>query len=524
MATRSATSVEVMGAVPAQLRGRIVSGMRWTIWATAITAPLTYCVSTLLARIGPEVVGAYGLTTIYAWTTSTFLFLGGGAVVVKFIPQVANEKRLRFLVSYLVVVLALALPWQIAGTLRPSILRYAFGTSGSPGLHVLLLWIAPCYVFYLLVDSALASLLEMRYQQLLRRFMSVVGFSIYTTAFFLARGFLARHYVPLIWTVFLGLSLGVAVAGARKVIKVCKGERGLPGRTGWQDGRAPWAFFLPEGFWKYTLGVQASSMLGLFASLAGILTLNVGGISAFGRYVALMAIVALLNGPVQLVLSTFLPSLTNALELPEREAASAVVGLWSRLLLGCAAVGLIVLSLLAAPLVHLFGHGYTELILLVPIACAGAAIDALSQLAAAVLYAMSRPYVNMAGQLARLVTLLACFWPLWTRYHLLGTVLALVTSQAAQCAVQVIMLAANKDLFKGALSRTLVPYALTVASVLVLSHWTTGWPMGARIAIYATCPAGFFLAAGYTIKELTALVHLVLPGKSAAPVRMREGR
>jgi O-antigen/teichoic acid export membrane protein len=499
----------LMPAVPDQLQSRIVSGIRWTVWATALTAPLAYCVSTLLARMGPEVVGAFGLTGIYSWFASTFLFLGGGAVVMKFIPSLRREKQLSFLACYLLVVLVLALPWQIAGTLKPSILLYAFGNSGSPAMHVLLLWIAPLYVFYLLVDSALAALLEIRYQQLLRRCMSVMAFLAYTTAFFLGRDFLARHYVPLIWTVYLGLSVGAAVAGARRVIKVCKG----------QLGSMDLSVFLPAGFWKYTLGVQASSMLGLFSSLAGILTLNVGGISAFGRFVALMAIVALIDKPVQLVLSTFLPSLTNALELPEPEVASAVVALWSRLLLASALAGSVVVSLLAAPLVHLFGRGYAELVLLVPIACAGAAIDALNQLAGSLFYAVSRPYANMAGQLARLLALLVCFWPLWTRYHLLGSILALVASQAAQCVVQVAMLTANKTLFRAALSRTLAPYVVTLGSVLVLSRWTMAWAVGGRIAIYAACLPAFFLAAGYSAKELAALARLVLPGKSAASVQ-----
>jgi O-antigen/teichoic acid export membrane protein len=510
MSVTANINTSLMPAVPAELQSRIVSGIRWTVWATALTAPLAYCVSTLLARLGPEVVGAYGLTAIYSWFTSAFLFLGGGAVVMKFTPSLPKEKRLSFLACYLLVVLVLALPWQIAGTLKPSILRYAFGNSGSPALHVLLLWIAPLYVFYLLVDAALATLLEIRYQQLLRRCMSVLAFLAYTTAFFLGRDFLARHYVPLIWTVYLGLSVGFAVVGARRVIKVCKG------RLGSMD----LSVFLPAGFWKYTLGVQASSMLGLFSILAGILTLNAGGISAFGRFVALMAIVALIDRPVQLVLTTFLPSVTNALELPELEAASAVVALWSRLLLASALAGLVLVSLLAGPLVHLFGHGYSELVLLVPIACAGAAIDALNQLAGAVLYAVSRPYVNMAGQLARLLALLACFWPLWTRYQLLGSVLALLISQAAQCGVQVAMLAANKTLFRAALSRTLAPYVVTLGAVLALSRLTVTWAVWGRIAIYTACLPAFLLGAGYTVKELTTLARLVLPGKSAANVQM----
>jgi O-antigen/teichoic acid export membrane protein len=335
----------------------------------------------------------------------------------------------------------------------------------------------------------------------------VTAFATYGGVYFLANGFLARHYVALIWTVFLGLYTAVAVAGALRVVKVCKGHLDAMNLS----------MFLPAGFWKYTLGVQASSMLGLFSSLAGILTLNLGGVSSFGRFVALMAIVTLIDRPAQLVLSTFLPSLTNALELPEREAASAVVALWSRLLLGCVAAGVVLLSALAAPLVHLFGSGYAELVLLVPIACAGAAIDTLNQLAAAVLYAISRPYANMAGQLARLLVLLACFWPLWTRYHLLGTVLALIASQAAQCVVQIAVLAASKDLFRAALSRTLAPYAGTLVAVLICSQMSTGWSLGERMATSAGLVAAFFLAGRYTAKELAAMVRFLVP-----PARMMD--
>jgi O-antigen/teichoic acid export membrane protein len=157
-----------------------------------------------------------------------------------------------------------------------------------------------------------------------------------------------------------------------------------------------------------------------------------------------------------------------------------------------------------------------ELVLLVPLACAGAAIGALNQLAGSIFYAISRPYVNMAGQLARLLALLACFWPLWTRYQLLGAILALVISQAAECVVQVGMLATNKILFKAALSRALVPYLATLGAVLVLSRWAAAWAVGGRIVIYAVCLPAFFLAAGYTVKELATLARLVLPARSPA--------
>lgn len=491
----------LLDAVPPRERERIVSGMRWTIWATVATAPLAYCVNTLLARMGPDVIGVYGLTTIYSFFASTFFFFGGGAVVIKFAPSLPKEKLLGFLASYLLVILALALPWEVAGTLKPSLLYYAFGNSGSQGLQILLLWIAPLYAVYLLVDAALAALLELRYQQLIRRFVSVAAFAAYTLAFFLARDFLARHYVVLIWGVYLGLTFIAALLGAQRIIAVCKGR--LRGLT-----LSP---RFPQGFWRYSVGVQANSLLGICAGLAGVFTLNAGGLAAFGRFAALMAIVTLIDRSVLLVLGSFLPSLTTAMELSDAQAAPAVIATWSRLLLLGILLVCVTFSAAAVPLIGLFGSGYRELIPLVPIACAGAAIDALNQLTASIYYAVGRPYANAGAQLARFLALVVSFWPLWAHYHLLGAVLAWFLSELVQCAAQISVLVVSRSWFRAALSRTLTPYLLTLGGLLIISRW--GYDLGAeeRSLAYAACVPVFLFFARYSVRELVDLVGLVLP-------------
>jgi hypothetical protein len=48
------------------------------------------------------------------------------------------------------------------------------------------------------------------------------------------------------------------------------------------------------------------------------------------------------------------------------------------------------------------------------------------------------------------------------------------------------------------------------------------WAAGGRIAIYAACLPAFLVAAGYSVKELTTLARLVLPGSPAVTSQIIE--
>src|ERR1700688_3453490 len=110
--------------VPDHQRHHMVSGMRWTLWLSVLSAPCGYITTVLLARVDPAVVGTYGLLSLYIGLTSIFLFFGGNGVAIKFLPEVLAEKRLAFLISYFLVILATTLPFQIAVSIWPKSLRY----------------------------------------------------------------------------------------------------------------------------------------------------------------------------------------------------------------------------------------------------------------------------------------------------------------------------------------------------------------------------------------------------------------
>ena len=55
------TSIEVSKVAFFNVPAPIGTGMRWTLWLSLLALPFGYATSFLLARIGPEALGAFGV-------------------------------------------------------------------------------------------------------------------------------------------------------------------------------------------------------------------------------------------------------------------------------------------------------------------------------------------------------------------------------------------------------------------------------------------------------------------------------
>ncbi len=106
---------------------------------------------------------------MYIGLVSSLFYLGGDAVVIKFVPELEADKRLAFLVSYFLIIMGALVPWLVAATLWPERLRYLFGARGGAPFQVLVLYLAPIYILFSLVVAALKAMLEMRWAQTLLR-------------------------------------------------------------------------------------------------------------------------------------------------------------------------------------------------------------------------------------------------------------------------------------------------------------------------------------------------------------------
>ena len=486
--------------VPASLRVGIVSGMRWTLWLSMLSLPLGYATTVLLARVSPEAIGTYGLLTVYISLTSVFFFLGGNAVSIKFFPELSPDKRLAFLISYSLIIVAATLPYQIAGSLWPSALRYLLGTGAGAPFQVLILWLAPIYVGYSLVLSALKGMMEIKWAQILARMVTVGSFAIYATLFSARRQLLATYYTQLIWGVYLGLALLATALAIRQVTVL----------NNWKWPGSNVCFFLPDGFWSFTLGLQASSVLGFLSTrLDYILILNAGGLGVLGRYVALMTLVSAASVFATFILDSFLPSLTTTLALGDFDACRHTTEVYLRIMLPCSLAAACLVLFFAHPLVRLLGGRYQSLVGLTLIAVPFVAVQVVNWFIGTLLSAIGQPHQDAVAKTLRTAVFCTSFWILWTRFNLLGAVCAWALGEVCYQGVGLCLLL-RKIPFKLSLLKTYVPFLIVTFSAALGARLFGNHGLILSSAGWLASILCFGLMAKFTLREAGALIRLVV--------------
>jgi O-antigen/teichoic acid export membrane protein len=509
MTDQSITTAEVVSGASASLEARIVSGMRWTLWLSILSLPASYGTAVLLARVSPEAIGTFGLLSLYIALSSAFFFLGGPAVAIKFFPELSADQRLALLVSYSLILVATTLPYQIAGSLWPSTLRLFLGTGADAPFQVLILWLAPIYVAYSLVLAMLKAMMELKWAQFLTRIVTVGFFAICAILFFAGRRLLAAYYTQFIWGVYLGLALLATIVGIRRVWVL----------NSWTRPGADIHFFLPRHFWPFTLGLQATSVLGfLSARLDYVFILNAGGLGVLGRYVALMTIVSAVSMLATFILDSFLPSLTNTLAQGDIEAARHTTEVYLRLMLSSGLAAACLVLFFAHPLVGLLGQRYQNLVELVLIAVPFAAVQVLNWFTGILLSAIGQPHCEAIAKTFRTAVFCTSFWLLWGHFKLLGAVLAWALAEVSNQGVSLYLLT-RKMPFRFSLFATYVPFLTMTFSAAAAARLIGSHGFLLSSAAWLVSMLCFGLMAKFTLSETSRLIRLVLVRGS--PLRHR---
>ena len=342
----------LMENVPARLRGQILSGMRWTLWLSVLAAPFGYGTNILLARVSPEALGTYGLLMVYISLVFCWFYVGGDAVIIKYVPILESSQRLGFLLSYLLVVCAFLAVWLGLAAFWPTALHYFFGESGGAPFHALIICLSPIPIIYSLVAAALKGTMEIRWAQTMRRVLTIGTFITYGALFVAAGQWLGAYYTYVIWGVYLGLTGLTAILGGQYLLR-------LPS---WTPDRRRLDFNLPPGFWKFTFSLQQLSGLTFFIrKLDYLLVLNFGGLAVLGLYVAIISLADVIRVLAEYFLETLLPSLTNLLASKNLEGASQVLTINLRLMFVVSLGITSGLLFLVTPITSLLGPSYTSL-------------------------------------------------------------------------------------------------------------------------------------------------------------------
>jgi O-antigen/teichoic acid export membrane protein len=493
---------DVLGTVPEQQRNHMISGMRWTLWLSVLSAPCGYLTTVLLARVDPAVIGTYGLVSLYISLTSIFLFLGGNGVPIKFLPELPAEKRLEFLISYFLVILGATLPYQIAASIWPKGLQYALGSEGANWFGVLLVWLAPLSILSSLVLAALKGLLQIKWSQVYNRIITLGNFVLYAVLYFGARRFLASHYVLIIWGSYLILALVVTVLAMKRLLEQLGSTHARPLR-----------FFLPKGFWSYSIGLQLVSMLTFLSTrLDYIFILNTGGLVEFGRYVTLITLVSVIPTFATFVLDSLLPSLTNTLAQGDYESSGRLAEIYLRFMLPCGMLAATFAILFAHPLFAVLGPRYRDLVDLGVLAFPIAALQILNWFVGTMFTAIGRPYGNLIACAVRIVVFCTAFWLLWAPYHLWGAIIAWgITELSYQ--VLALFLLLRRMPFRFSFVPTYVSFLSVVGLSVAFSRYSGKQGPLASSLVWLILVWTFFIVANYSWAEIRRLMLMILPAR-----------
>ena len=475
--------------------------MRSTIWLAGLAIPFSYGTTILLARTSPEAVGTYGLLSAYIAFVSCILYLGGDAVAIKFIPELKNDKRMSFLVSYFLVICVALIPWFAVGTLWPNLLHYLLGKHSNSSFQMLILYMAPISILVSLIGASLKGLLEIAPAQALARLQTVGFFVAYAPLFMFARNFSARHYTSIIWGIYFLLAILIAGVG----LKILALHLGTIGH--WRHIK----LFIPHRFWSYTLSLQQLSAINFFSQRVDvILVLNLGSLAILGQYVAIVSLADSIRIINRYITDTLLPSLTNMIAAKNYAGAADVFSMHMRILFLVNAATTFGFMFFAQPLLHIYGARYLSLSHLVVILAFLLGFSGPSRVSGALLSSVGKQQRAVWINLAQVALYVGLFFLLWPKWQLEGGVWAYGVSMLLS-GPSLMMVSWRSVPFRlGVFKDYLMFCAVCSAAGLVL-YLHPSFSIGSGTLAWIVAMGSFVLAGRYHFAECKRLLQCFLP-------------
>lgn len=123
-----------MQGLDADVRDRVVVGVRWVMILNLVTIPLSFGTNVILGRISPTTLGYYGAIQIFTGALQTLFVIGGPQVFQRFVPQIARDRVPAFVASYTALSLGIFAAFSaIILLIFPAASAWLLGRFGAPG-------------------------------------------------------------------------------------------------------------------------------------------------------------------------------------------------------------------------------------------------------------------------------------------------------------------------------------------------------------------------------------------------------
>jgi O-antigen/teichoic acid export membrane protein len=505
MAGRGRDDALILDDVPDHQRHRVLSGMRWTVWLSAIVVPFSAAFNFILARLGPETIAVLGLLSVYIGLVSSIFYFGGDTVVIRFIPECRREDRAAFLYSYLLVIITYLGLWLLVAWFYPPVMRLVLGHQVHDRANFLLVCLAPILIAFQMIVACLKGMLEIKLSQALAKLLIVSSLFAYGVILLFDRKLMVREPQAVIWGIYLGFAAFLALGGATRICQLC-GFRNL-------------RFYVPKGFWRYSFDTQMVSAVSfLTGRLDYLLILNFGGLASLGRYVAIMSVAAAVPLLNSFFMETLLPSLTNMVAARNDAGGAQVFMMHMRILLLVSVVGSCAVMVLAEPAVWMLGPKYAGLERLIIAATLLRGIEMPGPYGGTLLASVGRQRLAVwtgAFQVMLFSGLFLVFWPRWV---LMGAVIANGLARII-CGSTMMSVARRVSGIYPSITRPWTKAAAVQAGVGFIALW--GMPLGVVSGCVTWLAAvGIFLyISGYDLAEFRGLAGVFIPGASGVAAR-----
>lgn len=226
-----------------------ILGIKWVVFLYLLVSPLSYGINILLGKIGPQVLGTYGLLVLFSSLVPTFLLFGGSQVIVRFLPTIHARKKLSFIASYLVLVLALGSIALFCVKVNPSIIDYISQRDLEAGLLPYLVLLTPVLLLLHISTATLWARMEIKWMKICQK-SSVLLIFLGSVLLYLLRGRIDQEMVPrlVVSLVLASFTLSLFLALYQVFIKVIVHFPFNP------------ELFFPSGFWHFAVAIYLGTV------------------------------------------------------------------------------------------------------------------------------------------------------------------------------------------------------------------------------------------------------------------------
>ena len=333
-----------------EILSRTFNGAKWMLYLSASALVAGFGTNVILGRMGPEVLGFYSLLMLIVSMVQTFFVLGASNVLVNYLPNLAGELKPKFVLTYTVLVYIFGLLFLGVCLLFPSVLHVVFRSELDVSVGKYLALLAPILIAQVLTWAILQS--ELKVAVLAVSQNAVSWFYLVNIGLLAALGIVhAGSATGLHDYIFLAVVLSNIVALALAVRYVRKDYLKTP------DILHAW--FLPPGFWKFTLALHFGTLFNFIISNAGpVFILRELGLRELGYFRAASVFAAFVSWVPSVFDKSFYPSFCNLVsrKLPTDDAYAR----FSRLNAMSSGLVALVIILFTRELLGVFGKEFSE--------------------------------------------------------------------------------------------------------------------------------------------------------------------